>query len=240
MENLNHYFSDAEENISNEFMSANGEYSDWDDAFDFGGSEEEYLNAMGSADASSSQPYIISLYNSSAADLSNVEIGGAYNNITTTVGTKANTEGIEYTMGISGVTYLEFLWQSSSKPFVVGLTYLQSDGGSAAVLETITVKVVDSNGNQQQKTLVPTIDPYQNQTDITVLKHTYKWDGFTTLTVNKIATTRTLKVYLYPSETVSQGRALTGNSIARGYGNPNVVRQDKIVLGQGVARALQG
>jgi len=25
MENLNHYFSDAEENISNEFMSANGE-----------------------------------------------------------------------------------------------------------------------------------------------------------------------------------------------------------------------
>lgn len=67
MENLNHYFSDAEENISNEFMSANGgEYSDWDDAFDFGGSEEEYLNAMGSADASSSQPYIISLYNSSA------------------------------------------------------------------------------------------------------------------------------------------------------------------------------
>lgn len=239
MENLNRYFSDAEENISNEFMSANG-VNDWDDAFDFGGSEEEYLNAVGSADASSSQPYIISLYNSSAADLSNVEIGGAYNNITTTVGTKANTEGIEYTMGISGVTYLEFLWQSSSKPFVVGLTYLQSDGGSAAVLETITVKVVDSNGNQQQKTLVPTIDPYQNQTDITVLKHTYKWDGFTTLTVNKIATTRTLKVYLYPSETVSQGRALTGNSIARGYGNPNVVRQDKIVLGQGVARALQG
>jgi hypothetical protein len=143
-------------------------------------------------------------------------------------------------MGISGVTYLEFLWQSSSKPFVVGLTYLQSDGGSTQVLETIVVKVVDSNGNQQQKTLVPTIDPYQNQTDITVLKHTYKWDGFTTLTVNKIATTRTLKVYLYPSETVSQGRALTGNSIARGYGNPNVVRQDKIVLGQGVARALQG
>jgi hypothetical protein len=240
MENLNHYFSDAEENISNEFMSANGEYSDWDDAFDFGGSEEEYLNAMGSADASSSQPYIISLYNSSAADLSNVEIGGAYNNITTTVGTKANTEGIEYTMGISGVTYLEFLWQSSSKPFVVGLTYLQSDGGSTQVLETIVVKVVDSNGNQQQKTLVPTIDPYQNQTDITVLKHTYKWDGFTTLTVNSIAAKATLKVYLFPSETVSQGRALTGNSIARGYGNPNVVRQDKIVLGQGVARALQG
>lgn len=240
MEDLNRYFSDAEENISNEYMSANGEYSDWDDAFDFGGSEEEYLNAVGSADATSSQPYIISLYNSSAADVDSVEIGGAYNNITTVSGNKANTEGIKYSMGISGVTYLEFLWQSSSKPFVVGLTYLQCDGTSAAVLETIVVKVVDSNGNQQQKTLVPTIDPYQNQNDITVLKHTYKWDGFTTLTINSIATSKTLKVYLFPSETVSQGRALTGNSIARGYGNPNVVRQDKIVLGQGVARALRG
>jgi hypothetical protein len=251
MENLNRYFSDAEENISNEHMSANGDrYSDWDDAFDFGGSEEEYLNAMGSADASSSQPYIISLYNSTAADVASVEIGGAYNTITkvTTIaagggipaGEAGNTADILYNMAISGVTYLEFLWQSSSKPFVVGLTYIQSDAGSTQVLETIVVKVVDSNGNQQQKTLVPTIDPYQNQTDITVLKHTYKWDGFTTLTVNSIAAKATLKVYLFPSETVSQGRALTGNSIARGYGNPNVVRQDKIVLGQGVARALQG
>ena len=98
MEDLNRYFSDAEENISNEYMSANGEYSDWDDAFDFGGSEEEYLNAVGSADATSSQPYIISLYNSSSADVDSVEIGGAYNNITTVSGNKANTEGIKYSM----------------------------------------------------------------------------------------------------------------------------------------------
>jgi len=239
--NLDRYFSDAENNIHDNYMSANGgEYSDWDDSFDFGGSEEEYVNANGGGDASSSQPYIISLYNSSAADLANVEVGGAFNNITTTVGDKSTTLGIAYTMGISGVTYLEFLWQSTTKPFVVGLTYLQCDGSSAQVLETIVVKVVDSNGNQQQKTLVPTIDPYQNQSDITVLKHTYKWDGFTTLTVNNIITAKTLKIYLYPSETVSQGRALTGNSIARGYGNPNVVRQDKIVLGQGVASAVAG
>tara|TARA_R110001592_G_scaffold20489_15_gene83115 strand:- start:7752 stop:8471 length:720 start_codon:yes stop_codon:yes gene_type:complete len=239
MEDLNRYFSDAEENISNEYMSANG-VNDWDDAFDFGGSEEEYLNAMGSADATSSQPYIISLYNSTTTDTNSVEIGAAYSNITTNTVGFGNTDDIVYSMGISGVTYLEFLWQSTTKPFVVGLTYLQCDGSSAAVLETIVVKVVDTNGNQQQKTLVPTIDPYQQQSDITVLKHTYKWDGFTSLTINKIATGKTLKVYLFPSETVSQGRALTGNSIARGYGNPNVVRQDKIVLGQGVARALRG
>ncbi len=234
--NLDRYFSDAEENIHENYMSANGgDFSDWDDSFDFGGSEEEYVNATGAADASTSQPYIISLYNSSAADVSSVEVGGAFNNITTTVGDKSATSGIAYSMGITGITYLEFLWQSTTKPFVVGLTYLQCDASSAQVLETIVVKVVDSNGNQQQKTLVPTIDPYQNQSDITVLKHTYKWDGFTTLTVNKILTGKTLKVYLFPSETVSQGRALTGNSIARGYGNPNVVRQDKIVLARGAA-----
>ncbi len=45
---------------------------------------------------------------------------------------------------------------------------------------------------------------------------------------------------------VSQGtmnvnltRGLAGQSVARGYGNPNVVRQDKVVLGEGVAQALQ-
>ena len=244
--NLDTYFSDAEEQIHDNYMSADGSYGDWDDSFDFDG-DEGYLNAVGGASATTSQPYIVSLYNSSSADVSSVEVGSAYNVITSVsnnaagdVAVNANTGGIKYTMGISGVTYLEFLWQTSSKPFVVGLTYLQCDSTSTQVLQTITVKVVDTNGNQQQKTLVPTIDPYQNQSDITVLKHTYKWDGFTSLTVNSITTAKTLKVYLFPSETVSPGRALTGDTIARGYGNPNVVRQDKIVLGQGVAQALQG
>lgn len=241
MDNLNQYFSDAEENISNEFMSANG-VNEWDDAFDFGGNEEEYYNASGVADASASQPYILSLYNSSTSAAASVEIGNAFKAITGngTTNNAGNTLTIAYTMGISGVTYLEWLWQTTTKPFVVGLTYLQMDGSSSGVLQTIVVKVVDANGNQQQKTLVPTIDPYQNQSDITVLKHTYKFDGFTSLTVNEIAGGKTLKVYLFPSETASAGRALTGNAIARGYSNPNVVRQDKIVLGQGVARALRG
>ena len=240
--NLDRYFSDAEENLHNS-TSANGAgYDEWDDSFDFGGSEDTYLNANGNGDASTSQPYIISLYNSSASATSSVEVGSAFSAITTVSGTPAgavgNTANIEYTMSISGITYLEFLWQTTSKPFVVGLTYLQCDSSPTAVLATIVVKVVDSNGNQQQKTLVPTIDPYQNQNDITVLKHTYKFDGFTSLTISSIPGTKTLKLYLFPSETVSPGRALTGNNIARGYGNPNVVRQDKIVLGRGVASAL--
>jgi len=236
--NLDRYFSDAENSI-HDSMSANGAgYDEWDDSFDFGGSEETYLNANGNGDASTSQPYIISLYNSSTADTPSVEVGAAFSNITTATGTVGNTANIEYDMGISGITYLEFLWQTTSKPFVVGLTYLQCDSSPTAVLATIVVKVVDTNGNQQQKTLVPTIDPYQNQNDITVLKHTYKFDGFTSLTISSIPTTKTLKLYLFPSETVSPGRALTGNNIARGYGNPNVVRQDKIVLGRGVASAL--
>ena len=47
-------------------------------------------------------------------------------------------------------------------------------------------------------------------------------------------------LYFYPSENVNISRGLAGNSVARQYGNPNVVRQDKVVLGQGVARALRG
>ena len=131
MENLDRYFSDAEENISNEFMSANG-VNEWDDSFDFGGNEEEYYNASGDADASSSQPYIISLYNSSTArPFGSVVVGAAYSAISWEWYCRmmlGNTSGLKpMTMGISGVTYLEWLWQTTTKPFVVGLN-LSSNG----------------------------------------------------------------------------------------------------------------
>ena len=102
MDNLDQYFSDAEENISNEYMSANG-VNDWDDAFDFGGNEEEYYNTNGASavDASASQPYIISLYNSSGGgtDLSNIEVGNAYSAIALTSGNISTTAGIKYFYG---------------------------------------------------------------------------------------------------------------------------------------------
>ncbi len=83
-------------------------------------------------------------------------------------------------MGISGITYSEFLYQSMNKPFVVGLTYYQS-ATTNQVLETITLISRDVNGNESQKTLVPTIDPYQQQSTVIAIKYSYKIDGFTSI-----------------------------------------------------------
>ena len=78
-------------------------------------------------------------------------------------------------MGISGITYSEFLYQSMNKPFVVGLTYYQS-ATTNQVLETLTLISRDVNGNESQKTLVPTIDPYQQQSTVIAIKYSYKID----------------------------------------------------------------
>jgi hypothetical protein len=141
-------------------------------------------------------------------------------------------------MGVSGTTYLEFLYTTLNRPFVNGLTYI--DGSTAGQsIKTLQLKVRDVNGNIQEKTLVPIIDPYQQQTTIVALRTVFKWDGFTSIAVDLNASASTT-LYFYPSENVNVGRGLSGQAVARAYGNPNIVRQDKVVLGRGVANALRG
>jgi hypothetical protein len=104
-------------------------------------------------------------------------------------------------------------------------------------LKTLQLKVRDTNGNVQERTIVPTIDPYQQQTNILAVRQSFRWDGFTSIAVD-VNASASVTFYFYPSENVNLTRGLAGQSVARGYGNPNVVRQDKVVLGQGVADAL--
>jgi hypothetical protein len=227
---LNKYFSDAEDSANENYLSYSGDETDWDDSFSFDGSG---VNA--SAGSPTAQPYIITLSNTTTNAIASNIIGKAFQNITA-AGNGINA-GMTYTMGISGVTYLEFLYQQLNKPFVVGLTYIDSSSASQA-LKTLLLKVRDANGNEQAKTLVPTIDPYQQQNDIVALRQVFKWDGFTSITIDSNASSSTT-LYFYPSENVNISRGLAGNSVNRQFGNPNVVRQDKVVLGQGVASALR-
>jgi len=142
-------------------------------------------------------------------------------------------------MGISGITYGQFLYQSMNKPFVVGLTYLQSSTANQ-VLETLTLIQQDVNGNESQKTLVPTIDPYQQQSTIIAVKFTFKIDGFTSVVLASLLASATAKIYFYPAETSSISRTLTGQRAVAGYGNPNIVKSDKVVLSSKALRALRG
>ena len=230
---FNKYFSEAEDSAHENYLSYGGDDTDWDGDFSFNGGDGTMNTGAG---APTSQPYIITLSNTTTNDITSNIVGKAFQNITAS--SNGVQTGMTYTMGISGVTYLEFLYQQLNKPFVVGMTYIDSSSASQA-LKTLLLKVRDANGNEQAKTLVPTIDPYQQQTDIVALRQVFKWDGFTSVTIDVSASSFTT-LYFYPSENVNISRGLAGNSVARQYGNPNVVRQDKVVLGQGVARALRG
>ena len=130
--------------------------------------EGGYANQTGASPTS--QPYIITLSNTTTADITSNIIGKAYENITDA--TNGINTGMTYTMGISGTTYVEFLYTTLNKAFVVGLSYVDASS--------------------------------------------------------------------HPSENINPARGLGGQSITRGYGNPNVVRQDKVVLGRGVANAIRG
>jgi len=224
---MSKYFSDARQSANEDFNSMNG---------------SDYLNANGGSSAglggATSQPYILNIANGAAPVITGVIVGGAYTNLQAT--NFGNNAAITITMGIASLTYGEFLYQTMNKPFVVGATYLSSANASQ-VLETLTISQKDINGNTSSKVIVPTIDPYQQQTDKVVIAFNWKFDGFTTVTIASLLASATLKMYLYPAENVSTGRALTGGSVVRGFSNPDIVKKDKVeILGAGGSMGANG
>jgi hypothetical protein len=237
------YFSDAQEEANENFFNADG----WGDDYDFadedynfdGDYDDDFDMAVGRQSAPTSQPYIVSITNTNTTTAFPCTILGAYSTLAFSSPNYQNSAAISISMGIAGVTYAEFLYQSMNKPFVVGQTYYQSSTANQ-VLETITLIQKDVNGNESQKTLVPTIDPYQNQNTMVLIRFSYRIDGFSALVVSSVLASATLKVYLYPQETVSTARTLTGRRAVRGYGNPSIVKGDTLKISPATLRALKG
>ena len=167
--------------------------------------------------------------NSTTDAVANVAVFNAYKSLAASATNFDNPAAITISMGIGGLTYGEMLYQSMNKPFVVGLTYLQSANASQ-VLETIRISQKDINGNESHKSIVPTIDPYQQQPGTVAIAFNYKIDGFTKLTIASILASATLNVYLYPAENVATGRALTGGAVVKGFQNPDLVKKDKVEI----------
>ena len=221
---MSKYFSDARETANNNFESFSG---------------QEFLNANGGGGSSAglggatSQPYILSVANSTTDAVANVVVFNAYKSLAASATNFDNVAAITISMGIGGLTYGEMLYQSMNKPFVVGLTYLQSTN-NAQVLETLKISQKDINGNESHKSIVPTIDPYQQQQGSVAVAFNYKIDGFTKVTIASILAEATLNLYLSPAENVATGRALTGGAVVKGFSNPDVVKKDRVeVVGGG-------
>jgi hypothetical protein len=193
---------------------------------------DDFFNAegMGGGNVQTSQPYIVTVTSTSGSAVSNFEILGSYqyiNNAGFTAGGDLVIGSITISSGISDVTYREMLYQFMNNPYSVGLTYLQSATANQ-VLETLSINTRDANGNQAQKTLVPTIDPYQQQTTIIAMKYAYRIDGFTKVIIRQVLANATVKLYFYPADNINLARALGGNSVSRQFGTPPVTNGQTI------------
>lgn len=227
MSNVGKYLANAQRMANESFNNADGFI---DDDLSFTG--DDFFNAEGAAAATqTSQPYIVTVTNSGSA-VANFNVLGSFeyiNNAGFDAAGDLTISGVTISSGIAGVTYREMLYQFMNNPYSVGLTYLQSSSESQ-ILETVSVNTKDANGNTAQKTLVPTIDPYQQQSTVVAMKYAYRIDGFTKLIIRQVLANTTLKLYLYPSDNINLARGLSGNNVARQYGNPGIVKSQTIKL----------
>jgi hypothetical protein len=227
MSNVRKYLANAQRNAMESFSNADG-FIDNDLSF----TGEDFFNAegMGGGNVQTSQPYIVNVVSTSGSAVSNFEILGSYqyiNNAGFTAGGDLVIGSITISSGISDVNYREMLYQFMNNPYSVGLTYLQSATANQ-VLETLSVNTKDANGNLAQKTLVPTIDPYQQQTTIIAMKYAYRIDGFTKIIIRQVLANATVKLYFYPADNINLARALGGNSVSRQFGTPPVTNGQTI------------
>ena len=151
------------------------------------GVSSQYRPASGNGcgnNAPQSQPYILTVSNASATAVQGFDVLGAFTYIGNAgfVNGSLTISGVTISSAISNVNYQQFLYQSMNQPFSVGLTYIESVAGSSSqITQTFTLNTQDANGNQLLRTIVPTIDPYQQQSTIVAVKQLYSIDGFTKL-----------------------------------------------------------
>jgi len=230
MSNIRKYLADARANANENYSNASGGFVD--DSNFTGGNDFFGANGGGGVSAPTSQPYILTVTSTDPANSGEFSVLGSYefiNNAGFTAGGDLVIGLITISSGIAGINYREMLYQFMQNPFSVGLTYLQSATANQ-VLETLAINTRDANGNEAQKTLVPTIDPYQQQSTIVAMRYGYRIDGFTKVIISNILANATVKLYFYPSDNINLARGLSGRPVSEAFGNPGIVKAQTIKL----------
>jgi hypothetical protein len=235
---VRNYINQARQQANQQYMSWTGDAAQQNGGFrnmvgntvNAGGSvvgqRQMLASGQAGAGAPQSQPYILTISNASAAAVSNFDVLGAFTYIGNAGFSNGSLtiNGVTISSAISNVNYQQFLYQSMQQPFSVGLTYIESvSGSSSQITQTFTLNTQDANGNQLLRTIVPTIDPYQQQSTIVAVKQLYSIDGFTKLTFSTIAASVVFRLHFYPSTNINLAAGLQGAPVAQQYGNPNIV-----------------
>ncbi len=216
---------------------ANDNYSNYDGWNQMTGGAYNYMDDYDYAGGGNQQspkaslPFILSIANSTTDDVSSVNILGSNANLfnATNFG---NATAITITMDNGDVTYTEFLESIKSEPFKVGMMYLQSANASQP-FKQLTIEYREPNGRKVTLPVSPALDPMQQQSAVTIVRHQYPVNAFTKIQTTILASA-TLTLRLYPMEQLDLARGLTGRSVAKPYSQPNLSQFQPVIPNQGL------
>lgn len=226
MENNKNFFEDKYNSLDEQFNSfddgdlyADG-FENEDEDWNMDDESDVYAGGQMTAGKPASQPYIVSLYNSTGAAISDVEFLNAANSIGAANG--GVTAGVVPTYDIPGKTYAEFLFSLLTQPTKIGLTYIDSVT-AGQIQKSISIETANVRGKSMSDLFVPRMDPNQNQDTVVTMANQFILNGFTKLTIASIATNTTVTFSFYPTIEASSTFQLTGRA-ANKFGNPNIIR----------------
>jgi hypothetical protein len=211
---MENYFSKAEtaahENFSN---YAGDEWNNFNDDYNYADGNSAETEALASL------PFVINIANSTTNDVSSVTILGS-NGALFGATNYGNNAAITITMDNGDVTYTEFLESIKSEPFKVGMMYLQSSNTSQP-FKQLTITYKETNGRKVTLPISPALDPMQQQSGVTIVRHQFPVNAFTSISTTILASA-TLTMRLYPSQVLDIARSLSGQSVAKGFSRPNL------------------
>ena len=148
-----------------------------------------------------SLPYVVNIENTTDKIIENVSLFFGNNQNELSFDKKGNyvANGLIISSGIPNVTYKHIVKNFITNKFNIGLTYIQSVTENQ-VLEKFTYNHQNSNGVFYGRVITPTLDPYQEQTNIVAVKTEYTLDGDTEIILHKVHPKTIVRMYFYPIE----------------------------------------
>ena len=223
--------------FANERFSGIDGFDNFSDAYQFNGDMNAAGVNMHQYNAKTSMPYEFTVANGNTTATACTLFNSYVNRTAANFG---NAVGITITSTLSNVTYAGLLAQSEHKNFECGMIYIEvTTGSNSGVTAAINLTQLDATNESTTKTLLPKINPMQQQANVLEFYHTFKINGYTNLAITIPAST-TVKYSFYASATVDPGRKLGNVSEIKDYSAPQISKPSQVVITPAAAAALRG
>lgn len=153
-----------------------------------------------------SKPITIQVSNFTDEVKKDVSIFGAYKNLFKSenariVNGSLVIDDVLISSSTPNVSYAEMLYYTMNFDFKVVLTYIWiSDGDLSQICKDFKIKTQDDSGNLAQKTIIPRIDPYQQQNDVLCNHQKFTACGHTEFIITELQPKTTVVYQFYPEE----------------------------------------